>query len=237
MAKERSLKAAAVDIKGKQYVLVADRVVYFNEAYPNGAIQTEKLQSDVDKQVIVKATVYPDIDKPTRYFTGYSQTIMGQGMVNSTAALENAETSAVGRALAFMGIGVIESIASADEMNKAGAGAKRNPDTFKASPPAQNDPPATPQQRLSLADKMVQAGRQRPTDEWLAKLTHKQANSILGKLLDEIAAKKTTAPVESDTLPTEEPSADPVDDVLAGRADEPVTLDEINDIMNGEEAQ
>ena len=41
-------------------------------------------------------------------------------MVNKTSAIENAETSAVGRALGLiMGIGVIESIASADEMNKA----------------------------------------------------------------------------------------------------------------------
>ena len=40
-------------------------------------------------------------------------------MVNKTAALENASTSAVGRALGYMGIGVIESIASADEMAKA----------------------------------------------------------------------------------------------------------------------
>ena len=39
--------------------------------------------------------------------------------MNKTAALENCETSAVGRALGFMGIGVIESIASADEVNKA----------------------------------------------------------------------------------------------------------------------
>jgi hypothetical protein len=38
--------------------------------------------------------------------------------VNKTSALENCETSAVGRALAFMGIGVIDSIASVDEVNK-----------------------------------------------------------------------------------------------------------------------
>ena len=41
--------------------------------------------------------------------------------INITAAMENAETSAVGRALAMMGIWVIDSIASADEMKKAWA--------------------------------------------------------------------------------------------------------------------
>ena len=63
----------------------------------------------------MKATVKPN-EKQT--FTAYSQARWGEGYINKTSALENAETSAVGRALAFMGIGVIESIASADELNK-----------------------------------------------------------------------------------------------------------------------
>ena len=109
-----------VDIKGSQYVLVKDRINYFNETFTNGAISTEASRDG--NQWCVKATVTPDVSTPTRIFTGYSQAVEGQGMVNKTAALENAETSAVGRALAMMGIGVIDSIASADEMHKAGAG-------------------------------------------------------------------------------------------------------------------
>jgi hypothetical protein len=65
------------------------------------------------------AKVTPDTSKPERYFTGHSQADEKQGMVYKTAALENCETSAVGRALAMMGIGVIDSIASVDEMKKA----------------------------------------------------------------------------------------------------------------------
>ena len=34
------LKDKAIDIKGKQYVLVSDRVLYFNETYPNVCIIT-----------------------------------------------------------------------------------------------------------------------------------------------------------------------------------------------------
>jgi hypothetical protein len=114
MSKE--LKDKAINIKGKQYVLVSDRVIYFNEAYPEGSITTELVSTPDAQTVIIKATIRPDT---LRTFTGYSQATWGDGYINKTSALENAETSAVGRALAFMGIGVLESIASVDEINKA----------------------------------------------------------------------------------------------------------------------
>lgn len=111
------LREKAIDIKGKQYVLVSDRVLYFNETYPNGCIVTERLSNE--NMEIFKATVTPDCDKPERKFTWYSQAKWWEWFINKTAAMENAETSAVGRALAMMGIWVIDSIASADEIKKA----------------------------------------------------------------------------------------------------------------------
>lgn len=116
---KKDLKDKAIDIKGKAYVMVKDRLIYFNETYPEGSITTNLVSEPTSEMVIVKATVWPDIKDNMRQFTGYSQAVIGEGMVNKTAALENAETSAVGRALAMMGIGVLESIASADEMVKA----------------------------------------------------------------------------------------------------------------------
>lgn len=112
-------KLPTIDIKGKEYVLVKDRIIAFNEQYPNGRITTELVSPLESKMIVMKATVVPDVSKPERYFSDYSQAVIGQGMVNTTAAMENASTSAVGRALAYMGIGVIDSIASADEVNKA----------------------------------------------------------------------------------------------------------------------
>ena len=103
----------------RKYVLVSDRVVYFNENYPNGSIQTQLLSEIKDDMVVIKAVVIPDVANPNRFFTGYSQAVWGDGYINQSAALENCETSAVGRALAFLGIGVIDSIASIDEINKA----------------------------------------------------------------------------------------------------------------------
>jgi len=114
------LKEKAIDIKGKNYVLVSDRVIYFNETYLKGSIKTQLVSQPEAQMVVIKAIVIPDITIPERYFTGYSQATWGDGNVNKTSALENCETSAVGRALAMMGIGVIDSIASVDEMKKAG---------------------------------------------------------------------------------------------------------------------
>lgn len=114
---DKSLRDKAIKIKWKDYVLVSDRVLYFNETYPNGSIITERL-AEADREVI-KATITPDCDRPARFFTGYSQAIRWDWYINKTSALENAETSAVGRALAMMGIWVIDSIASLDEINKA----------------------------------------------------------------------------------------------------------------------
>ena len=107
-----------IDIHGKPYVMVKDRVIHFNKEYPNGCIRS-KLVDRIDNNVIFEATVIPDIDKPERYFTGHAEEEIGSSQINKTSALENCETSAVGRALAMMGIGADESFASADEVSNA----------------------------------------------------------------------------------------------------------------------
>ena len=114
----KDLKEKAIKIQNKSYVLVSDRIIWFNENYPNGCIKTEKIFED-EKTIEFKATVIPDIEKPDRYFTGHSQEKFDSSFINKSSAMENAETSAVGRALALMGIGVIDSIASVDEINKS----------------------------------------------------------------------------------------------------------------------
>ncbi len=112
----QDLSQKAVNIKGKKYVLVSDRVLAFNELYPKGSITTELVSTPDSQRIIIKAMASPD---GTRLFNGYASETIGKGFINTTSALENAETSAVGRALAMMGIGVLDSIASADEVNKA----------------------------------------------------------------------------------------------------------------------
>lgn len=113
----KDLKEKAIDIKGKQYVLVSDRILAFNEEYPKGSIETHAQLKEIgdDFVYIVNAIVSPE---EGRKFCGSSQAVVGEGYINKTSALENAETSAVGRALAMMGIGVLDSVASVDEIKK-----------------------------------------------------------------------------------------------------------------------
>ena len=107
-----------IDIHGKPYVMVKDRVIHFNKEYQNGCIKTKKLPGS-DNIVIFEATVIPDVGNPERYFKGHAEEEIGSSQINKTSALENCETSAVGRALAMMGIGADESFASADEVANA----------------------------------------------------------------------------------------------------------------------
>src|SRR3954466_9844736 len=96
---DKSLRSKATNIKGKEYVEVKHRVVFFNDEYKNGRITTELLTPPESKLIVMKATAMPDVKQPERFFTGYSQATAGGSGVNATAAMENAETSAVGRAL------------------------------------------------------------------------------------------------------------------------------------------
>jgi hypothetical protein len=138
------VKLPTIKIKGKDYTLVKDRILYFNERYPNGCINTDLISSPGDQRVVVKAIVIPDTRFPGQVFSDYSQALWGDGYINETSALENASTSAIGRALALMGIGVIESVASADEMHKAGVVAeverqKKNPSKTEPAAVTLND--------------------------------------------------------------------------------------------------
>lgn len=115
---EKSMdKLKTVNIKGKEYVEVSTRIVAFNGKYENGSISTD-ISYD-GKYVRCTAKVTPDVSSPLRVFTGHAEEDREQGNINKTNATENCETSAVGRALAMMGIGVIDGVASADEVRHA----------------------------------------------------------------------------------------------------------------------
>lgn len=111
-------KLKTINIKGKDYVQVNERIRFFTENYKKGAITTDVTFDG--NYVRVRATVYPNmIEEPTRYFTGHAEEDRTQGNINKTNALENAETSAIGRALGIMGIGILDSVATAEEVSHA----------------------------------------------------------------------------------------------------------------------
>ena len=88
------------------YETVEERIRRFYKDNKTGRIITENITTLQDRQVgtwVVKASVYlnDETDKPKA--TGLAFEVDGQGMANKTSALENAETSAIGRALANAG--------------------------------------------------------------------------------------------------------------------------------------
>ena len=103
-----------IKIKGKEYVPVVERVKEFHRLYPKGWIETQIREESTDSKIIVLAKVWID---DQRFFTGLSQAEWGKGHMGDVA-LEVAETSAIGRALGFANIGLLDGIASADEIRK-----------------------------------------------------------------------------------------------------------------------
>lgn len=104
-----------VDIKGKKYNTVNQRVLAFRSLCPLGSIQTEILKLE-GGMCVVKASVY---DGDILLATGTAYEVESSSYINKTSYIENAETSAVGRALGFIGIGAVDSIASAEEVEAA----------------------------------------------------------------------------------------------------------------------
>lgn len=103
-------------IKGKEYAPVSERVRAFRSIFPNYRIKTRIVSFDAGEWVIEAEILDESGDLLAN---GHASEKVGVGNINKTSALENAETSAVGRALGFLGIGIAASIASADEVTNA----------------------------------------------------------------------------------------------------------------------
>lgn len=115
-----------VDIKGKNYVMVTERIKAFRQILPEGTISTEILSMQ-NGIVTIQAKIFDENDH--QLASGIAQEKESSSFINKTSYVENCETSAVGRALGMLGIGVDESMASAEEV----ATAMKNQDEKSAS--------------------------------------------------------------------------------------------------------
>ena len=109
-------KLKTIDIKGKKYVTVNERLKYFREAFPDHGLLSEVVSMDSDS-VCIKATICDENGKPIA--TGHASEERVSSNINKTSYVENCETSAWGRCLANFGIGIDENVASADELSNA----------------------------------------------------------------------------------------------------------------------
>ena len=112
---KKSLNGQTIKIHNNDYATVALRIGIFRRNLgTTAAISTSVLFHD-DKKVIVKAEVFID---GKLISTGLAEELRSASRINQTSALENAETSAVGRALAMLGL-TNDRIASAEEVSAA----------------------------------------------------------------------------------------------------------------------
>ena len=148
------------DLSLEHYAPVADRLTLFYARYPTGRVVTELVARD-ELEIVFKAVVYRSADETLPAATGWAAERIGDGDINSVACLENTETSAVGRALANLGLTASRNRPSLEEMEKAarvrariaGNAAETRPLRVVSELPA--DPSSTALQRL--ADRVAEA--------------------------------------------------------------------------------
>lgn len=105
-----------IDIKGKPYVTVNERLKYFRENFKGHSLLSEMVSNE-NGVVIFKATIYDENVRAVA--TGYAYEKEGSSFINKTSYIENGETSSWGRCLGNFGIGIDTSVASADEVQNA----------------------------------------------------------------------------------------------------------------------
>ncbi len=104
-----------VQINGREYLTVAYRLIEFRKDHPveaGWAVTTERIPAP-DDLVVFKATVCDPEGRVVA--TGHAEEKRGSSWINRSSALENCETSAIGRALAAAGF-IGSEFASADEV-------------------------------------------------------------------------------------------------------------------------
>ena len=158
---------------GKKYTQVVHRMEAFRREHGTDfGIDTEILVND-GKRVVVKAII---TDKDNRRVgAGMAEEIRGQGLVNTTSALENAETSAIGRALASLGLAGGE-YASANEMDAV----VRKTENLKQTPPKEVRSEVVANSYSSNQEKSSPP----PTETWeeIQEKVNKKIDGIKGKM-------------------------------------------------------
>lgn len=158
-------KFKTTNIKGKEYVEVNERIKYFRlaEEFKGWSLTTEMVHWD-ESQCVMKAT----IADPNGFIraTGFAQEDKSSSYINKTSYVENCETSAWGRALAALGIGIDTSIASSNEVSMAISKQANSTKTTKASNKKEATTP-------TLYQKAVTKLTEKPTQEYFDEIISK----------------------------------------------------------------
>ncbi len=115
---EKGTELPLMSLKGKEYLQVAHRLVWFREKYPNGVLKTQMIETNgegKDRFYIFRTEVFIDTDRgPMLIATGHKRETVG----DFPDAMEKAETGSIGRALALAGFGTQFTADELDEKNR-----------------------------------------------------------------------------------------------------------------------
>ena len=108
----------SVNIKGKEYITVNERLIYFRSkpTYKGWKIIEELVSLD-EKEGVFKVTIFNSENH--QVVNAHAQEYRDSSYINKTSFVENGFTSALGRALGYLGIGIDTAIESADEVETA----------------------------------------------------------------------------------------------------------------------
>ena len=144
---------------GKKYTQVVHRMEAFRQMHGTDFGVDTHILVDDGQRVVVKAKIL-NMDGAV-IGAGMAEEIRGQGNVNKTSALENCETSAIGRALASLGLAGGE-YASANEMDGVG----RKEEAIASLPPAK-EPPSSLLELQQQADAYLPEFDRKQIDDWM----------------------------------------------------------------------
>ena len=109
-------KLKTVNIKGKEYVEVNTRIKYFRQNFKEWSLTSEIIEL-TSETVLIKAVIRNPEGRIIA--SGYAHEEKASSYINKTSFIENCETSAWGRALGNLGIGIDSSVASYEEVKTA----------------------------------------------------------------------------------------------------------------------
>ena len=157
------------NVRGKNYAEVAQRVQAFRNLIPDGYITTEIIKFDPGVVYMKAEAGYYKDGQKIMLATGLAFERQDASNINKTSFIENCETSAIGRALGFIGLGSESSIASVEELTNAIATQEAIENGVIP------DPTKTTPVNVTTSDKLPQNAQNVPADpvnpvlEYLAK--------------------------------------------------------------------